>query len=559
MDPVQPKPGVFSIGICMAGAVSAGAYTAGVMDYLLESLAEWEKRRGQPGVPSHRVEIPVIGGASAGGMTGIITASALNSPVKPLDRPGDDLLAEHPENKFYHAWVDLTGTDMFSKMLDTGDIQPGLIPSGLNSNFIDEVAAKMIVTAPGYQPLPPYIAPGLKVFTTLSNLGGFPYSADFYAASAGNRKYHMQLHNDYACFQLTEMTDTAAPNAGWVPLNFKTGINLSIARNAAMATGAFPVGLKSRLLERDAAYVNANPFLQDIFGNTPVGPGAYTTLNVDGGMINNEPFEKVREELLRSTGQPKNTVDDPNHFNSTILMIEPFPTTPPVPISMDQGLLHVIGLTLSTMISQMRSKPLNIANALNENCAGQYLIAPSRLITGPDGTLQEVAGERAIACGALNGFSGFINKEFRVHDYYLGRYNCKIFLRDYFTVSKEAVDANAIFANGYAGLANKDDFKSTRDYSYQIIPQFKDYTDYTFPDFKFSSGANWPAVREADIDQYQPAVKKRMQALIKNAVKLNWWQSILLGIGSAVLLSGSATKAAMDKIKADLRLWQLLP
>jgi hypothetical protein len=28
----------FYVGLCMAGAVSAGAYTAGVMDYLLEAL-----------------------------------------------------------------------------------------------------------------------------------------------------------------------------------------------------------------------------------------------------------------------------------------------------------------------------------------------------------------------------------------------------------------------------------------------------------------------------------------------------------------------------------------
>ena len=33
----------FEIGLCMAGAVSAGAYTAGVMDYLIETLDKWEQ------------------------------------------------------------------------------------------------------------------------------------------------------------------------------------------------------------------------------------------------------------------------------------------------------------------------------------------------------------------------------------------------------------------------------------------------------------------------------------------------------------------------------------
>lgn len=41
----------FQVGLCMAGAVSAGAYTAGVMDYLLEALNQWEKRRHEPGGP----------------------------------------------------------------------------------------------------------------------------------------------------------------------------------------------------------------------------------------------------------------------------------------------------------------------------------------------------------------------------------------------------------------------------------------------------------------------------------------------------------------------------
>src|SRR5580658_6096304 len=87
----------FYLGLCMAGAVSAGSYTAGVVDFLLEALEKWEKRRGQPGVPTHRVEIPVIGGASAGGMTGIITASALQQGLTHLDQPTPGkLLTEHP-------------------------------------------------------------------------------------------------------------------------------------------------------------------------------------------------------------------------------------------------------------------------------------------------------------------------------------------------------------------------------------------------------------------------------------------------------------------------------
>jgi hypothetical protein len=58
----------FKIGINMAGAISAGAYTAGVLDFLIEALDQWEaaKQRGDM-VPRHEVSLDVFSGASAGG------------------------------------------------------------------------------------------------------------------------------------------------------------------------------------------------------------------------------------------------------------------------------------------------------------------------------------------------------------------------------------------------------------------------------------------------------------------------------------------------------------
>jgi hypothetical protein len=37
------KANEFKIAINMAGAISAGAYTAGVLDYLMQALEEWDK------------------------------------------------------------------------------------------------------------------------------------------------------------------------------------------------------------------------------------------------------------------------------------------------------------------------------------------------------------------------------------------------------------------------------------------------------------------------------------------------------------------------------------
>ena len=132
---MSTKP--FELGICMAGAVSAGAYTAGVMDYLIEALQTWEEKRGEEDVPTHEVLIKAIGGASAGGMTGIIAASAINNSIVHVkEADPNDLLKEYPKNKFYHAWVDLIEEDMFPLLLKRDDIIKGEIYSLLNSQFI---------------------------------------------------------------------------------------------------------------------------------------------------------------------------------------------------------------------------------------------------------------------------------------------------------------------------------------------------------------------------------------------------------------------------------------
>mgnify|MGYP000882124132 FL=1 len=66
----------FEIALVLAGAVSAGAYTAGVLDYLLETLDLWEAEKArltaagvpldQWTVPPHAVRLRVVSGASAG-------------------------------------------------------------------------------------------------------------------------------------------------------------------------------------------------------------------------------------------------------------------------------------------------------------------------------------------------------------------------------------------------------------------------------------------------------------------------------------------------------------
>ncbi|HSU50715.1 MAG TPA: patatin-like phospholipase family protein [Segetibacter sp.] len=548
----------FYIGICMAGAVSAGAYTAGVMDYLLEALTEWEKRKkeGAPNTPKHNVVIPTLGGASAGGMTAIITACALNNPISPITEPPKNLADEKKENKLYHTWVDQLQKEMFPLLLDTNDMEKESIVSLLNSSFIDKLAdASLQVDKKSLTPLPSFISPNLKIFATLTNLEGFSYNVAFKTFGNNSDKYYMAIHNDYACFKMNSNTEV---EDGWMDLDFRNDINVDVAKQAAMATGAFPVGLKTRRLKRKSAHVNRIIWDNDTRGINPVSGEDCDTLNVDGGVINNEPFDKVRDILTEITGEKKDDYQNEKTFRSTVLMVDPFPSKRPKKFDYDQKLFHVVGLTLNAMLEQMRAKPEQLSSALDTKCPGQFLIAPTRRRRNFDGVEQDVGGDQAIACGSLSGFGGFIEKEFRVHDYFLGRFNCEMFLRNYFTVSAAAVETNPIFRKGYNDI-DKEQFKGENG-TYQIIPIFTPNPEPGyFPIPTFKNGTNWPILDEKKIEGFRKDIKKRVQALIMNALKLKWYNKIFVWIGAKVVLNRTLTNAAISTIKKSLHNHQLMP
>ena len=555
----------------MAGAVSAGAYTAGVMDYLIEALNAWEQKKKEDpaNTPSHKIIIPALGGASAGGMTAMITAAALNTDITPVRPPLNNIMQEHPENKLYHSWVDLTGNDMFQKMLDTSDLQSGEITSLLNSTFIDSVADRAISShGNNFKPLPSFIDPDLKIFTTLTNLNGFPFNVGMKTEKKDTGKYYMNVHNDYACFKLHNPALPAEEDPmedGWMVLDFKTGKGLQTAKEAAMATGAFPVGLKSRKLSRTATHVNTMKWCI-VTKHFKQERDPCVTLNVDGGVINNEPFEKVQEIVLDLSSKGKEAIiesnvrwyENENTFGGTVLMIDPFPSKKPDEFNASQSLGNVVGLTFGAMLEQMRAKPELLADAMDKENHGQFLIAPSRERKNlQTGKMEDIAGDQAIACGALGGFSGFMNKEFRVHDYILGRLNCESFLRNHFTVSEEALTNNPIFKNGYGGV-DKNRFKA-KDGSYQIIPIFSASPPQGyFPMPTFSSGTDWPYQKESSIESFRSHVKRRVKILTDKAIKTTGLTRILLSIGKWVILNKMATNAAMNAIKDGLEKHQLL-
>ena len=132
----------FELGLVMAGAISAGAYTAGVLDFLFEALDAYNEEKGKPGWdgPTHDVRIPIMSGASAGGMTSAICAlHAFHDlahvwPGKPVPPP--------EQNRLYSSWVSDISLD---RLLETSDLDaPGIkgLKSVLCCDVLDEIVAE---------------------------------------------------------------------------------------------------------------------------------------------------------------------------------------------------------------------------------------------------------------------------------------------------------------------------------------------------------------------------------------------------------------------------------
>ncbi|MFY7728662.1 MAG: hypothetical protein ACOVRN_04005, partial [Flavobacterium sp.] len=392
-------------------------------------------------------------------------------------------------NPLYNSWVNLkesTDTkgkhrDMMDLLLDTADIEAdALNPSkevraGFNSNFIKDIADSMLNKRVSSIYKRPYIAPGLEVFTTLTNLRGFAYKVQF-KTSTGLREHRMRMHRDYAFFKIDESADDSYLSAdGRIPVHFNApdGLNTGILKQAAMSTGAFPVGLESRELTRARHYIEKSKYINLLEAEKVeyhfLPEGDFVSLNVDGGVINNEPYE-ITEQLLEDRREarllneyqrlldanddintpPFNVPEiarDATNFESMVLMIDPFPSDD---INEDafraqKAWRNVLPTILSAMRSQLMMKDEQIKRAYLDEDYTRFLIMPQRTDENHEDQ------KYTIACGSLGGFGGFFSKEFRKHDYFLGRRNCQRFLQRHFTVAANA--HNPILDYGYGNGA----------------------------------------------------------------------------------------------------------
>ena len=483
------KAKVFKIGIAMAGAVSAGAYTAGVMDYLLETLAKWEEKKQKNrnldktdeeydhSVPMHDVVIEVIGGASAGGMTSAMTALALLEGITPVKEDRK----KRGTNKLYDCWVglnDAEGKVTLEQMMNTRDIREEMgVPSLLNSTPIDKIALRAIESSGKTQEYPPYISKNLEVILTICSLRGIPIDVNFFDndkegqhARPSRPAHRMHLHKGVAHFMTNPGEDKPDHVIGFDPEN---PVDRQLMMECAKATGAFPIGLKPRLLKgTNLSYIKGmvkrmftskdNAFSPENIGidiNTDDDP--FDFVAIDGGTVNNEPFGEIIDALEEKK-------DEDAAY--AVLMIDPFPnfTQDENPkIKHPSKLLELVPSILEAIRGQAMMKENDLVKGLSSDYS-RRMIFPSR---GGD--------PYPISCGSLGGFGGFFSREFREHDFQLGRKNCQSFLRKHFVVPCEKAYSMEVFTDWTKGDEKHERYYNADKDGYPIIPDV-DYDQRNF-------------------------------------------------------------------------------
>jgi predicted acylesterase/phospholipase RssA len=447
----DPPP--FELGIVAAGAVSAGAYTAGVLDLLFEALDAFEAARdaGQEGVPTHHVVLKAMVGASAGAMNAATVAAWANRSFPPMDARSLRDQEARRQNPFAWAWVD---QPHITRLLDTTDLDAGQFRSALNgawlSDAVDQILSPDAARAEGLLPSPApkhrrWIA-DLRVRLTVGNLTGTPYTLTFEGSDkiAGGMMDHAEVMDFLA------VPTGRKPPASYLPLEGDAARGdptwLALG-NAALASGAFPGALPARVLSRQPENRARRPvFVPKGDPDRPnegmwevlepawsiLGPDQATMLCVDGGIANNEPTDLCRDALLIKRDAP--LVRKPAEATQAMIMVDPFPEAPdPGPREAAAPLPRVLSALISAWKNQARFRPVDIWLATQADVFSRQIIAPSA--DGPG----RPHGASALAGGALGGFLGFFCRDLREHDFLLGRHNCRSFLQHYFTVPVDNV------------------------------------------------------------------------------------------------------------------------
>ncbi len=264
------------LAITIAGAVSLGSYESGVAFEVLDAVAQHNEWANANQLPDQRIEIDVLAGASAGGMTSAMIAQRLL-----FDGPS---MSEPYSNPLYDAWVqDVDIVGLLARQKDEDETH-----SVFSSDLVIGISKKYLTGRYAAQPIPPAqphsalpLDGQIQLGLALSNLNGIDYER---ATSSGG-EFTYTAHED----QLVLPIDEQSGDRGdlWETI-----------RATAVACGAFPIAFRVQDLLRNIVDYTS-PFLDRLLWAG--APSRYFTYT-DGGVFQNEPLGMAKNLVENQPG-----------------------------------------------------------------------------------------------------------------------------------------------------------------------------------------------------------------------------------------------------------------
>jgi predicted acylesterase/phospholipase RssA len=388
------------LAVVISGATSLGSYEAGVMYEVLEAIA----RHNEKASDDERIEIDVITGASAGGMTACILAQHLSCGDQPLlDNPKQSLRDPY-NNPLYNAWVKDVDIRQLLKV-PLKDQKYSL----LQTEVVEEIGKKYLQDEPRMNKKHPSAAPKIHIGIAMSNLSGFNFaiSTDYTRSrkdqTKGTEKFSYTRYKDQFFCLASRNGDVDAtlveidretirnPQTDKGVINWDTfreqsrDTNWKELRDVGLSSGAFPFAFKARKIERFGG-----------LGKRKNRIGEY--LYTDGGVFENEPIGMAKT-LVENIDQPGLSS---NRYYLYIAPGLPKLSENPLTQNKEPDFLAVGVALLNSIFQQSRF----------QDWVMEEMDAPVFSITATD---SDLIGD------VFSAFSGFLEEKFRAYDYNIGR------------------------------------------------------------------------------------------------------------------------------------------
>jgi hypothetical protein len=221
--------------------------------------------------------------------------------------------------------------------------------------------------------------------------------------------------------------------------------------------------------------------------------------------MNNEPLELARRLLAGSDGRNERAGD---RAEKAVLLIDPCPSDlnfdPDYDAALPDLAKQVLAL-FNAMKNQTRFKPDELMLAAHPQNYSRFMIAPKR---GDE--------PHPIASGALGGFGGFLKREFREHDFFLGRRNAQKFLKDRFVL----LETNALFVDWTEEMKQRYCVRDPAsgapliEETQRLLPIIPLLNDATEP----CEALPWPSYSEEELKRFGGQIDQRFKVVVDRLI-----------------------------------------